>query len=325
MKKVLAMVVLFEFVLGVGFAQIYANTFVPFDSSFAVVSKVQTALNKSGYNVPTHGAMDKPTIDGLKRFQKDHQLKATGIPDQQTLRALHLPTSSLAHLKQLGGVPDSHFQNGSHITYPPPTSVQQIQKHQPTLLGVSLDGRGIYGLDQADTTTDAVKNVYPVKVGKKWGFVDQHGKTVLPATLNDFDGRQALLNQDGKSFVLGAPLQIHSSEPLQKNPKNDYTGGKIAWYQNQGINGGLVQGAPVLNRAKFDRVGTFRGGLAPALRNHRIYYIHPDGTIAFGGFKVAGTDLERESFVMTDRLQKQIHLGMRHDPPVIYPRENSGR
>lgn len=217
------------------------------------------------------------------------------------------------------GIPDPQAYRGLHLL-----------AQQPTLIGTARDGRGIYGLSQSDTIPDAAKNVYPVKVGKKWGFVDQHGKTVHPATLNDFEGRSTLLNPSGgmKFFMYGLPLQTHSfhvhdkgnlldqspSEPLQKNPNVTIQGHPVQ---------PVYMGAPVYNATfnlsstapRFDRVGAFQGGLAPALTNHRIYYIHPDGSIAFGGFKVAGTDMERDSYIMTNQLQRQINLRMMHDPP----------
>lgn len=54
------------------------------------VEEIQAALADRGY-LPgkfTEGELDAPTSAGLRRFQEDEGLAATGMPDRETLRRL---------------------------------------------------------------------------------------------------------------------------------------------------------------------------------------------------------------------------------------------
>jgi peptidoglycan hydrolase-like protein with peptidoglycan-binding domain len=53
-----------------------------------MVQSVQTALNSNGANLTVDGRMGPKTAAALRAYQKQHNLKVTGQPDQATLSAL---------------------------------------------------------------------------------------------------------------------------------------------------------------------------------------------------------------------------------------------
>lgn len=54
------------------------------------VQTLQRQLVELGYEVPRSGKLDEPTRQALRRFQKNHGLAETGMPDLATLRLLGL-------------------------------------------------------------------------------------------------------------------------------------------------------------------------------------------------------------------------------------------
>jgi murein L,D-transpeptidase YcbB/YkuD len=54
------------------------------------VEIVQAALNNNGFKLDINGRMDRETHDALKKYQADHQLKATGRIDRATLKSLDI-------------------------------------------------------------------------------------------------------------------------------------------------------------------------------------------------------------------------------------------
>ena len=54
------------------------------------VKAVQTALNREGYKIEVDGKMGKNTRTALIKFQKAHQLPATGKADKVTLKKLDI-------------------------------------------------------------------------------------------------------------------------------------------------------------------------------------------------------------------------------------------
>jgi peptidoglycan hydrolase-like protein with peptidoglycan-binding domain len=53
-----------------------------------MIQNVQTALNSNGANLTVDGHMGPKTAAALRAYQKQHNLKVTGQPDQATLTAL---------------------------------------------------------------------------------------------------------------------------------------------------------------------------------------------------------------------------------------------
>ena len=54
------------------------------------VADVQKALNKNGAKLKVDGRMGPGTKKAVKAYQTKHKLKATGIADEETLKALGL-------------------------------------------------------------------------------------------------------------------------------------------------------------------------------------------------------------------------------------------
>ncbi|MFQ5876199.1 MAG: peptidoglycan-binding domain-containing protein [Acidobacteriota bacterium] len=63
----------------------------PLYFSSGAIETVQTILRDNGYLEPEEyapGTMDQPTIDALRRFQREHYLKSTGLIDPETMGLL---------------------------------------------------------------------------------------------------------------------------------------------------------------------------------------------------------------------------------------------
>ncbi len=64
---------------------------VPVDQDPDLVLRVQHALQSQGYDPgPADGVVGPQTKEALRRFQRDQELKVTGIPDEPTLDRLRL-------------------------------------------------------------------------------------------------------------------------------------------------------------------------------------------------------------------------------------------
>ena len=60
------------------------------------VAGLQAALAKYGYNVPTHGKFDGPTMEVVAAFQRHFRpARVDGIADHSTLSTLHALLASL--------------------------------------------------------------------------------------------------------------------------------------------------------------------------------------------------------------------------------------
>ena len=60
------------------------------------VAGLQAALARYGYNVPTHGKFDGPTMEVVTAFQRHFRPeRVDGIADQSTMATLHALLASL--------------------------------------------------------------------------------------------------------------------------------------------------------------------------------------------------------------------------------------
>ena len=60
------------------------------------VAGLQTALARYGYNVPTHGKFDGPTMEVVTAFQRHFRpARVDGVADHSTMTTLHALLSSL--------------------------------------------------------------------------------------------------------------------------------------------------------------------------------------------------------------------------------------
>lgn len=57
--------------------------------------RIQAALRSKGYLREPSGRMDEATSVGLRRFQRDQDLAATGAPDRETLERLGIDPNSV--------------------------------------------------------------------------------------------------------------------------------------------------------------------------------------------------------------------------------------
>lgn len=174
-----------------------------------------------------------------------------------------------------------------------------------------VQGAPIYDLLQLNPVLKT-HAFYPIRMHDKWGFADERGKVVIAPLLSDFDGRNLLLdptvkslhyfkegtqnvNIDGNSMVLYIHPRALKNDLIVLHPMMIHK--KWGYVDNNGH---------IIIAPRFDRAGIFQGHLAAVLLHHRLYYIHQDGTIAFGGYNVAGTDLERASFIDTPKLNAEL-------------------
>lgn len=100
-----------------------------------------------------------------------------------------------------------------------------------------------------DKKVETINNdLYPLKKGKKWGFVDTSGKWVI----------EPKLDSEYKGF------SKNGLAPVKKNKKWGYINTKGEW----------------IIKPKFDEVCHFKDGLATVSINHKIGYINKEGNWA---------------------------------------------
>lgn len=139
----------------------------------------------------------------------------------------------------------------------------------------------------------------PVKIDKKWGYVNKEGKLAIPAKydgITEFNGGYAAVKSGDKSFIIDTkgtetPVSINDIDLVQHFSEG------LAPYKTKNGSFGFTdaKGKSVIN-AQFKSVGYFTGGLAWAkTSDDKVGYINGTGAWVIQPSFDTGKDFDPES------------------------------
>ena len=142
------------------------------------VAVLQYLLNKHGVRVPLNAYMDKPTVNGLRRYQHQLQLAADGVAGPATFAALGLQTRvpvRVVHVLKLGryvvkpGDSLTAIARRSHTTLSTLARINKLDPAHPLLIGTALRLPAAVTTSAARPTAISASNATTVRASlDKW-------------------------------------------------------------------------------------------------------------------------------------------------------------
>ncbi len=135
-----------------------------------------------------------------------------------------------------------------------------------------MDGFGVKGFSDG---------LAPIRLGKKWGYINTEGKVAIPAKydkISSFNGGYAVAKSEGKYTILnaqGEETQVEVSDIIDMRHFSE----QLAPYRARDKKFGFIDNlGKIAVQAQFLTVGYFNGGLAWAKAiNEKVGYINTKG------------------------------------------------